>query len=129
GVDQYLWFCLQIPTGNLLCESYYKQISLVDPAYTGRVGASEAALFLKKSGLSDIILRKIWDLADPEGKGFLDKQVYTCVHRATCRGGAEPPCWMTSVPPSTFLHCQVLLGRNTAIKLNMGSFYFKINIF
>ncbi|XP_036271731.1 epidermal growth factor receptor substrate 15-like 1 isoform X10 [Pipistrellus kuhlii] len=61
----------QIPTGNQLYESYYKQ---VDPAYTGRVGASEAALFLKKSGLSDIILGKIWDLADPEGKGFLDKQ-------------------------------------------------------
>ncbi|KAK1342561.1 hypothetical protein QTO34_015327 [Cnephaeus nilssonii] len=66
-----IWFCLQIPTGNPLYESYYKQ---VDPAYTGRVGASEAALFLKKSGLSDIILGKIWDLADPEGKGFLDKQ-------------------------------------------------------
>uniref|UniRef100_A0A8D2QDW3 EH domain-containing protein n=1 Tax=Zonotrichia albicollis TaxID=44394 RepID=A0A8D2QDW3_ZONAL len=47
----------------------------VDPTYTGRVGASEAALFLKKSGLSDIILGKIWDLADPEGKGYLDKQV------------------------------------------------------
>ncbi|XP_057395874.1 epidermal growth factor receptor substrate 15-like 1 isoform X8 [Balaenoptera acutorostrata] len=62
----------QISTGNPLYESYYKQ---VDPAYTGRVGASEAALFLKKSGLSDIILGKIWDLADPEGKGFLDKQV------------------------------------------------------
>ncbi|XP_059949804.1 epidermal growth factor receptor substrate 15-like 1 isoform X6 [Mesoplodon densirostris] len=62
---------LTIHTGNPLYESYYKQ---VDPAYTGRVGASEAALFLKKSGLSDIILGKIWDLADPEGKGFLDKQ-------------------------------------------------------
>ncbi|XP_060272224.1 epidermal growth factor receptor substrate 15-like 1 isoform X24 [Ovis aries] len=61
----------QIPAGNPLYESYYKQ---VDPAYTGRVGASEAALFLKKSGLSDIILGKIWDLADPEGKGYLDKQ-------------------------------------------------------
>lgn len=31
----------------------------VDPTYTGRVGASEAALFLKKSGLSDIILGKV----------------------------------------------------------------------
>ncbi|XP_069445274.1 epidermal growth factor receptor substrate 15-like 1 isoform X21 [Ovis canadensis] len=62
----------QIPAGSPLYESYYKQ---VDPAYTGRVGASEAALFLKKSGLSDIILGKIWDLADPEGKGYLDKQV------------------------------------------------------
>uniref|UniRef100_A0A7M4FIK2 Epidermal growth factor receptor pathway substrate 15 like 1 n=1 Tax=Crocodylus porosus TaxID=8502 RepID=A0A7M4FIK2_CROPO len=28
----------------------------VDPTYTGRVGASEAALFLKKSGLSDIMI-------------------------------------------------------------------------
>uniref|UniRef100_A0A8C5SEV1 Epidermal growth factor receptor pathway substrate 15 like 1 n=1 Tax=Laticauda laticaudata TaxID=8630 RepID=A0A8C5SEV1_LATLA len=47
---------------------------LVDPACTGRVGSSDAALFLKKSGLTDGILGKIWDLADPEGKGFLDKQ-------------------------------------------------------
>ncbi|PNI50758.1 EPS15L1 isoform 12, partial [Pan troglodytes] len=77
----------QIPTGNSLYESYYKQ---VDPAHTGRVGASEAALFLKKSGLSDIILGKIWDLADPEGKGFLDKQVYTHVHRASGGAGQSP---------------------------------------
>ncbi|XP_019393996.1 PREDICTED: epidermal growth factor receptor substrate 15-like 1 [Crocodylus porosus] len=61
----------QLSTGNPLYETYYKQ---VDPTYTGRVGASEAALFLKKSGLSDIVLGKIWDLADPEGKGYLDKQ-------------------------------------------------------
>ncbi|XP_036271730.1 epidermal growth factor receptor substrate 15-like 1 isoform X9 [Pipistrellus kuhlii] len=72
----------QIPTGNQLYESYYKQ---VDPAYTGRVGASEAALFLKKSGLSDIILGKIWDLADPEGKGFLDKQgFYVALRLVAC---------------------------------------------
>lgn len=25
--DPYLWFCLQIPTGNPLYESYYKQVS------------------------------------------------------------------------------------------------------
>ncbi|XP_030676389.1 epidermal growth factor receptor substrate 15-like 1 isoform X7 [Nomascus leucogenys] len=80
--DQYLWFHLQIPTGNSLYESYYKQ---VDPAYTGRVGASEAALFLKKSGLSDIVLGKIWDLADPEGKGFLDKQgFYVALRLVAC---------------------------------------------
>lgn len=37
------------------------QISVfqVDPTYTGRVGANEAAVFLKKSGLSDIILGKV----------------------------------------------------------------------
>ncbi|KAM4888082.1 epidermal growth factor receptor substrate 15-like 1 isoform 2-T2 [Thomomys bottae] len=72
----------QIPGGNPLYESYYKQ---VDPTYTGRVGASEAALFLKKSGLSDIILGKIWDLADPEGKGFLDKQgFYVALRLVAC---------------------------------------------
>nr|XP_012613837.1 epidermal growth factor receptor substrate 15-like 1 isoform X2 [Microcebus murinus] len=72
----------QIPTGNPLYESYYKQ---VDPAYTGRVGAGEAALFLKKSGLSDVILGKIWDLADPEGKGFLDKQgFYVALRLVAC---------------------------------------------
>ncbi|MGH0162294.1 UNVERIFIED_CONTAM: hypothetical protein FKN15_042513 [Acipenser sinensis] len=46
----------------------------VDPGNTGRVGPTEAALFLKKSGLSDGTLGKIWDMADPEGKGYLDKQ-------------------------------------------------------
>ncbi|XP_051828037.1 epidermal growth factor receptor substrate 15-like 1 isoform X3 [Antechinus flavipes] len=72
----------QFTTGNPLYESYYKQ---VDPTYTGRVGAGEAALFLKKSGLSDIILGKIWDLADPEGKGFLDKQgFYVALRLIAC---------------------------------------------
>ncbi|KGL73091.1 Epidermal growth factor receptor substrate 15-like 1, partial [Tinamus guttatus] len=71
-----------LPTGNPLYETYYKQ---VDPAYTGRVGASEAALFLKKSGLSDIVLGKIWDLADPEGKGYLDKQgFYVALRLVAC---------------------------------------------
>uniref|UniRef100_A0A8C9UHL6 Epidermal growth factor receptor pathway substrate 15 like 1 n=1 Tax=Serinus canaria TaxID=9135 RepID=A0A8C9UHL6_SERCA len=81
----------QFSTGNPIYETYYKQ---VDPTYTGRVGASEAALFLKKSGLSDIILGKIWDLADPEGKGYLDKQHDT-----------SSPLLIT--PPSTETHWAV----------------------
>ncbi|XP_061871199.1 epidermal growth factor receptor substrate 15-like 1 isoform X4 [Colius striatus] len=72
----------QFSAGNPLYETYYKQ---VDPTYTGRVGASEAALFLKKSGLSDIILGQIWDLADPEGKGYLDKQgFYVALRLVAC---------------------------------------------
>ncbi|XP_056368952.1 epidermal growth factor receptor substrate 15-like 1 isoform X4 [Oenanthe melanoleuca] len=72
----------QFPTGNPIYETYYKQ---VDPTYTGRVGASEAALFLKKSGLSDVTLGKIWDLADPEGKGYLDKQgFYIALRLVAC---------------------------------------------
>nr|XP_033812385.1 epidermal growth factor receptor substrate 15-like 1 isoform X10 [Geotrypetes seraphini] len=72
----------QLSSGNPVYESYYKQ---VDPAHTGRVGPTEAALFLKKSGLSDIILGKVWDLADPEGRGYLDKQgFYVALRLVAC---------------------------------------------
>ncbi|XP_063770593.1 epidermal growth factor receptor substrate 15-like 1 isoform X6 [Pseudophryne corroboree] len=71
-----------LSSGNPLYETYYKQ---VDPSYTGRVGPAEAALFLKKSALSDVILGKIWDLADPEGKGYLDKQgFYVALRLVAC---------------------------------------------
>lgn len=33
----------------------------------------EAARFLKKSQLSDVVLSKIWDMADPQSRGLLDK--------------------------------------------------------
>lgn len=52
-------------------EAFYQ---LVDPAGTGSVGAMDAAKFLKKSGLSDTVLSKIWDLSDTNGQGFLDKK-------------------------------------------------------
>nr|XP_033812379.1 epidermal growth factor receptor substrate 15-like 1 isoform X4 [Geotrypetes seraphini] len=72
----------KLSSGNPVYESYYKQ---VDPAHTGRVGPTEAALFLKKSGLSDIILGKVWDLADPEGRGYLDKQgFYVALRLVAC---------------------------------------------
>lgn len=45
----------------------------VDPNGYGRIGAMEAARFLKKSQLSDGILSKIWDMADPQSRGSLDK--------------------------------------------------------
>ncbi|EDX08612.1 epidermal growth factor receptor substrate 15-like 1 isoform X1 [Drosophila simulans] len=51
-------------------EAYYK---LIDPKGTGAIEAMTAAKFLKKSGLSDVVLSRIWDLSDPSGKGFLDK--------------------------------------------------------
>ncbi|XP_054277606.1 epidermal growth factor receptor substrate 15-like 1 isoform X2 [Macrosteles quadrilineatus] len=55
---------------NPIYESYYL---LVDPNNHGSVGALDAAKFLKKSGLSDGTLSKIWDLSDPNGKGYLNK--------------------------------------------------------
>ncbi|XP_055858592.1 epidermal growth factor receptor substrate 15-like 1 isoform X2 [Episyrphus balteatus] len=55
---------------NAIFEAYYKQI---DPKGTGAIEAMTAAKFLKKSGLSDVVLSRIWDLSDPNGRGFLDK--------------------------------------------------------
>ncbi|XP_015257814.1 PREDICTED: uncharacterized protein LOC107102880 [Cyprinodon variegatus] len=69
-------------TGNPVYENFYRQ---VDPDNTGRVGPTEAALFLKKSALPDSTLGKIWDLADPEGKGYLDKQgFYVALRLVAC---------------------------------------------
>ncbi|KAJ8978712.1 hypothetical protein NQ317_015960, partial [Molorchus minor] len=45
----------------------------VDPNGFGSVGGMEAARFLKRSSLSDVVLSKIWDLSDPGGRGCLDK--------------------------------------------------------
>lgn len=45
----------------------------VDPNRIGTIGAMEAARFLKKSGLSDVVLSRVWDLSDPGGRGCLDK--------------------------------------------------------
>ncbi|XP_058810166.1 epidermal growth factor receptor substrate 15-like 1 isoform X2 [Phymastichus coffea] len=52
---------------------YESLYSLVDPENCGQIRAIEAAKFLKKSNLSDIILSKIWDLSDPGSRGYLDK--------------------------------------------------------
>ncbi|XP_024921762.1 epidermal growth factor receptor substrate 15-like 1 isoform X9 [Cynoglossus semilaevis] len=72
----------QLSSGNPVYESFYRQ---VDPGNTGRVGPTEAALFLKKSGLPDITLGRIWDLADPDGKGYLDKQgFYVALRLVAC---------------------------------------------
>ncbi|XP_070194769.1 epidermal growth factor receptor substrate 15-like 1 isoform X2 [Littorina saxatilis] len=65
------------PPLNQLCgnhgpvyEAYYRQ---VDPKGTGSVGALDAAAFMKKSGLNQVVLSKIWDMSDPTGRGYLEK--------------------------------------------------------
>uniref|UniRef100_A0A8C1L1L4 Epidermal growth factor receptor pathway substrate 15-like 1a n=1 Tax=Cyprinus carpio TaxID=7962 RepID=A0A8C1L1L4_CYPCA len=78
----------------------------VDPGNTGRVGPTEAALFLKKSGLPDITLGKIWDLADPDGKGFLDKQgFYVALRLVACAQSGHDislSCLNLPIPPPKF---------------------------
>uniref|UniRef100_A0A3Q2ED51 EH domain-containing protein n=1 Tax=Cyprinodon variegatus TaxID=28743 RepID=A0A3Q2ED51_CYPVA len=49
------------------------------------------AQFLKKSGLSDSTLGKIWDLADSDRKGYLDKRGFFIALRlvASAQGGND----------------------------------------
>lgn len=45
----------------------------IDPNCQGKIEAIDAAKFLKKSSLSDVVLSRIWDLSDPGRKGYLNK--------------------------------------------------------
>lgn len=56
---------------SAIYDAYYKQI---DPKGTGTIEAMAAAKFLKRSGLSDVVLSRIWDLSDPTGRGFLNRE-------------------------------------------------------
>ncbi|XP_054914182.1 epidermal growth factor receptor substrate 15-like 1 isoform X2 [Poeciliopsis prolifica] len=78
----------QLSNGNAAYENYYRQL---DPANTGRISAGDAAQFLKKSGLSDNTLGKIWDLADSDRKGYLDKRGFFIAMRlvASAQGGND----------------------------------------
>ncbi|GAA6097780.1 epidermal growth factor receptor substrate 15-like 1 isoform X1 [Tachysurus ichikawai] len=95
----------QISNGNPAYETFYRQ---VDPGNMGKVGASEAAQFLKRSGLSDSTLGKIWDLSDPERKGYLDKRGFFIALRlvasAQCGGDVGLACLSqtVSVPAPKF---------------------------
>ncbi|KAM3875865.1 epidermal growth factor receptor substrate 15 [Diretmus argenteus] len=78
----------QLSSGNPIYDKYYRQ---VDPTGSGRVAAADAALFLKRSGLADLVLGKIWDLADSERKGCLNKQQFFIALRlvACAQNGLE----------------------------------------
>ncbi|XP_077390230.1 epidermal growth factor receptor substrate 15-like 1 isoform X2 [Festucalex cinctus] len=93
----------QLTSGSPVFENFYRQ---VDPGNTGRVGPTEAALFLKKSGLPDNTLGKIWDLADPDGKGYLDKQgFYVALRLVACAQSGHDVSVSSlnlSVPPPKF---------------------------
>ncbi|XP_034087567.1 LOW QUALITY PROTEIN: epidermal growth factor receptor substrate 15-like 1 [Gymnodraco acuticeps] len=93
----------QLSTGNPIYDKYYRQ---VDPTGSGRVAAADAALFLKRSGLADLVLGKIWDLADCERKGALNKQQFFIALRlvACAQNGLEVALKSLhlAVPPPTF---------------------------
>ncbi|KAM9480369.1 epidermal growth factor receptor substrate 15 isoform 1-T1 [Salvelinus alpinus] len=93
----------QLSSGNPLYDKYYRQ---VDPSGSGRVAAADAALFLKRSGLADLVLGKIWDLADSERKGCLnDQQFFIALRLVACaQNGLEVALKSLnlSVPPPKF---------------------------
>ncbi|KAG7487793.1 hypothetical protein MATL_G00027260 [Megalops atlanticus] len=93
----------QLSSGNPVYDKYYRQ---VDPSGSGRVAAADAALFLKKSGLADLVLGRIWDLADVERKGSLNKQQFFIALRlvACAQNGIEVALKSlnVAVPPPKF---------------------------
>lgn len=78
-------------------EAFYQQ---VDPAGINHVGALEAAAFLKRSGLADSVLSKIWDLADAGGRGFLDKRGFFVALKlvALVQSGKAPSLAQLALP-------------------------------
>ncbi|XP_041862620.1 epidermal growth factor receptor substrate 15 [Melanotaenia boesemani] len=93
----------QLSSGNSIYDKYYRQ---VDPTGSGRVAAADAAQFLKRSGLADLVLGKIWDLADSERKGSLNKQQFFMALRlvACAQNGLEVALKSlnVAVPPPKF---------------------------
>lgn len=53
-----------------------KKNKKADTTGSGAIGALDAANFLKQSKLKDHILKEIWELSDPTGKGYLDRQAF-----------------------------------------------------
>ncbi|KAM6963151.1 epidermal growth factor receptor substrate 15 [Aplochiton taeniatus] len=94
----------QLSSGNPVYDKYYRQ---VDPSGSGRVAAADAALFLKRSGLADLVLGKVWDLSDSERKGCLTKQQFFIALRlvACAQNGLEVALKSLhlAVPPPKFL--------------------------
>ncbi|EPQ11613.1 Epidermal growth factor receptor substrate 15 [Myotis brandtii] len=97
-----------VPAHQILCAHslLHTAWDTVDTGNTGRVLASDAAAFLKKSGLPDLILGKIWDLADTDGKGILNKQEFFVALRlvACAQNGLEVSLsnLNLAVPPPRF---------------------------
>uniref|UniRef100_A0A287BE83 Epidermal growth factor receptor pathway substrate 15 n=1 Tax=Sus scrofa TaxID=9823 RepID=A0A287BE83_PIG len=105
-----------------LGNSFFFPDCLIYP-YTGRVLASDAAVFLKKSGLPDLILGKIWDLADTDGKGILSKQEFFVALRlvACAQNGLEVSLnsLNLAVPPPRFhdTSSPLLISGTSAVEL------------
>ncbi|XP_049860000.1 epidermal growth factor receptor substrate 15-like 1 isoform X3 [Schistocerca gregaria] len=98
---------------NSVYEAYFSQ---VEHSSDGTIGALQAAKFLKKSGLSDVVLSRVWSLADPAGKGFLNKDGFFVALKlvALAQSGIDvnmvnitmdtPPPKMGDILPASTIH-------------------------
>uniref|UniRef100_A0A8C9YHD0 Epidermal growth factor receptor pathway substrate 15 n=1 Tax=Sander lucioperca TaxID=283035 RepID=A0A8C9YHD0_SANLU len=115
-----VFLSLQLSSGNPIYDKYYRQ---VDPTGSGRVAAADAALFLKRSALADLVLGKIWDLADSERKGALNKQQFFIALRlvACAQNGLEVALKSlhVAVPPPKFhdTSSPLLAGGGVAVDI------------
>lgn len=55
---------------------YDVYFSQADTTGCGAIGALDAGNFLKHSKLKSDVLKTVWDLSDPTGKGYLDRQSF-----------------------------------------------------
>ncbi|XP_061680244.1 epidermal growth factor receptor substrate 15 isoform X4 [Syngnathoides biaculeatus] len=108
----------QLSSGNPIYDKYYRQ---VDPRASGRVAAADAASFLKRSGLADLVLGKIWDISDSERKGSLNKQQFFIALRlvACAQNGLEVALKSlnVAVPPPKFDASSPLLAGGLTTEL------------
>uniref|UniRef100_A0A8D3CW32 Epidermal growth factor receptor substrate 15-like 1 n=1 Tax=Scophthalmus maximus TaxID=52904 RepID=A0A8D3CW32_SCOMX len=91
----------QLSSGNAVYENFYRQ---VDPGNTGRVGPTEAALFLKKSGLADITLGKV-EVFDRCTVCRLSQGFYVALRLVACAQSGQEVCLSSlnlKVPPPKF---------------------------
>jgi len=62
-------------------QKIYEWYRNLDEGGLEQVGGAKIVKFLASSNLSKDILRKIWELADPDRRGFVDRQQFTLIIR------------------------------------------------
>ncbi|XP_065673562.1 epidermal growth factor receptor substrate 15-like 1 isoform X8 [Hydra vulgaris] len=103
-------------------ETYFRQ---ANPSGSGIISAIDAAAFLKKSGLPEVVLHKIWEISDSDNKGCLDKQKFNVALKlvALAQNGKEVSLKLINTPtppPNMALQMSVDVGIESHESKNWG---------
>ncbi|XP_047146059.1 epidermal growth factor receptor substrate 15-like 1 isoform X4 [Hydra vulgaris] len=103
-------------------ETYFRQ---ANPSGSGIISAIDAAAFLKKSGLPEVVLHKIWEISDSDNKGCLDKQKFNVALKlvALAQNGKEVSLKLINTPtppPNMALQMSVDVGIESHESKNLG---------